>query len=371
MAPLDPTPHCRRRLPAEVRRVVYFSALLLFLNFLRLVLSPHVQPFPSALLTTRPAFAKPLIVMFSPHVQNGLGAQVLHMLDAASLAHFAGPQARLCVRESRYWNYGCGPQKGWSCYFAMEPCPDFAECPEFSRLLPRDVWNLPCVQVSSRLSASRLATVSRLLAREHPVSPMAYFRHLAHALWRLNPDTAERVATLTRNTGLARASYVALHVRRGDKRKEAKLVALLQYARAVRLVAHAGEPVFVATDDGRVLRTLRGLLPGHELVALASTKSRRGHLQARQNRIWMKARYDSVVDLLGDVEMMRRARVFVGTFSSNLGRLVHVLRTGDERDSISLDDRWAPGVAWRTFGQSYCAWPGSNETFCRDWLDRK
>lgn len=55
--------------------------------------------------------------------------------------------------------------------------------------------------------------------------------------------------------------------------------------------------------------------------------------------------YGSVVYLLADLEQLAAADVFVGTCSSNIGRLVMVLRDGlgKEKDSsISLDLPWYP-----------------------------
>lgn len=55
--------------------------------------------------------------------------------------------------------------------------------------------------------------------------------------------------------------------------------------------------------------------------------------------------YGSFVYLLADLEQLAAADVLVGTCSSNLGRLVMVLRDGlgkDKKSSISLDLPWYP-----------------------------
>ena len=51
------------------------------------------------------------------------------------------------------------------------------------------------------------------------------------------------------------------------------------------------------------------------------------------------------VYLIADLEQLAAADLFVGTCSSNLGRLVMVLRDGlgkDRESAISLDIPWAP-----------------------------
>ena len=55
--------------------------------------------------------------------------------------------------------------------------------------------------------------------------------------------------------------------------------------------------------------------------------------------------YGSVVYLLADLEQLAAADVFVGTCSSNIGRLVFLLRDGlgkDQSSDISLDREWHP-----------------------------
>lgn len=371
MAPIHRRPSSRPRMSHHLRRTAVFSSLLLILSISQLSISPRLLDFSSELIATRPSEGlqqhSSMLIKFSPNVQNGLGAQVLHLLDAAALAQLVGPAAKLCVAEGRYWNYGCAPRKGWSCYFSTLACIKSPPCAELSRLSPRAVWASNCIRISTHASARRAASLMRRLAHDHPVSSAAYVRHVASSVWRLNAGTAARVSSTVKQTQLKPARYVAVHIRRGDKSKEVQPISVQQYAAAITLLATRGESVFVATDDGRILPSLRVLLPHNPLITLPSAASRIGHNQARHNRVWMKLRYDDVKDLLAEIELMRRSRIFVSTFSSNLARLVHVLRNADERDSVSLDDRWAPGVAWHTFGQSYCHWPGSNTTFCRVW----
>lgn len=158
--------------------------------------------------------------------------------------------------------------------------------------------------------------------------------------------------------------FVGLHVRRGDKIKEVMLPPLKKYANAVTLMASNQTTVFIATDDGSVLSPLQNMLSPRPVVFMPAAMRRQGHIQGNMNRLFLKTNYERVIVLLAEIEMLRKATVFVSTFSSNLARLVHVLRWQDVNNSVSLDDRWEPGVAWRTFGMNYCDAPGANEVFC-------
>lgn len=364
MTPVTEKTSKRRRFPLHAHQVAQFSALILLGTLLHVLYFSRHHDFATVMMTSRPVKPHKLVVAFSPNVQNGLGAQVLHMLDAAAFARLGGAQSHLCVRESRYWNYGCAPNKGWSCYFSSPPCRQSQTCPELARLPPRAVWSSRCVLVSTQKSMQHVSVVASRLAAQHPVSEIAFFRHVASSIWKPNSKTSKALSKIFKRTGLEPRHYVAVHIRRGDKRREVALTSLKRYARAIRILARPNEPIFIATDDGSVLYDMRKRLPDRTIKMLPSATKRTGHLQAEQNRVWMKRRYDDVVDLIAEIELMRKARIFIGTFSSNLARLVYVLRSTDERDSVSLDDQWAPGVAWKTFGKPYCAWKRSNITFC-------
>lgn len=301
------------------------------------------------------------LVVFQVKKFNGFGAQFLRLIDAAALAGELGRS--LCFHRAKYWNYGCGVFRGWDCYFEGLQCETPAGCAELEDLSFEEVKRTSCIKVSTDRS-SRLASQA---LREMGDSGYERASELGKRLWKVNGKTRGRIgairAQLMRRLG---GQYIGLHVRRGDKEREVEEVELDQYVAAVRLLGKGGEPVFLASDDGRVVGELSRKLRGRKVVALASVEGRKGHLQGGWNKKW-KGKYEEVVDLLVEVEMLANAKVFVGTFSSNLGRLVYVLR-GRKRQGtgISLDDRWETGVAWRTFGKPYCGGTDVNRLFCRE-----
>lgn len=62
--------------------------------------------------------------------------------------------------------------------------------------------------------------------------------------------------------------------------------------------------------------------------------------------LYYRKEYGSFVYILADLEQLAAAELFVGTFSSNVGRLVTVLREGlgkPRSSSISLDTSWFAG----------------------------
>lgn len=370
----------RRRVTAGFRNLAIFSSSLLLLTlcfhaFNRPQLThnlpveateEHINDLAYTIIHTRQIAPSPLTIAFSPYLSNGFGAQLLRIVNAAAIVHLARPHAHLCIHENRYWNYGCAPFRGWTCYFHARPCPSLRRCTELSTLTPDAFWHSSCIKLSTPASA-RIAEAIHLnfTAHRRPHSPAALSRALLTPLWNFNPATASYIRAQVSALHLRTGAYIAVHIRRGDKLRETAPLPVARYAAAVRVLARPREPIFLASDDGSVLRAMRKELPDHALLSLPDLGNRRAHIQSEHNRVWMKRRYNRVADMLAEIEVMREARVFIGTFSSNLGRLVHGLRHASEESSISLDDRWAPGVAWHTFGQAYCKSASANGRFCR------
>lgn len=316
------------------------------------------------------AFAKSLLsqttsspnthIFFLETTFNGLGAQYLRLISALSLTdHLHTP---LCRPAVKYWNYGCGLFQGPECYFEPSPCTETCSDPiELSDVSSHSLP--PCIKISTPASANYTTT----FLETSPVhNHLPKIRQLAAHLWRLNNRTETHVQYLLRPILPANIEYVGLHIRRGDKMTETKPVLLSVYIHAVTILASKNDtPVFVATDDGTVLPSLRKLMPGRKVLSLAGVEKRHGHLQKHVNARYLNRNYQHVVELIAEIEALRHATWFVGTFSSNLARLVHVLRYQHLDTSVSLDDRWQPGPAWKTFGQPYCEGLEKNVRFCQ------
>ncbi|GAB0492039.1 hypothetical protein MMPV_003298 [Pyropia vietnamensis] len=172
--------------------------------------------------------------------------------------------------------------------------------------------------------------------------------------------------------------YIGVHLRRGDKATEVPSVPLAAYARAVFVLAvSVGGPVmdprravpvtrvYIASDDAAAVGALAALLPAMTVV---STASGSGHKQAALNAAPAAATAAAVAALWADVTLLVGAVGFVGSGSSNLGRVVQLLRLARGAplaSSVSVDTRWGGGVAWQDFGVGYCQGVGVNEVVCR------
>eukprot|EP00177_Eucheuma_denticulatum_P001833 GFKZ01003272.1.p1 GENE.GFKZ01003272.1~~GFKZ01003272.1.p1 ORF type:complete len:364 (+),score=50.12 GFKZ01003272.1:182-1273(+) len=342
------------------RLLLPYVAILSVITLVNLKSGPNPRRPPTLLPTPTKRTSPDRLLVFQVTKFNGFGAQFLRLIDAAAFAKEL--DRSLCFHRAKYWNYGCGVFQGWNCYFQGLQCETPVGCAELEDLTFEEAKRVKCLRISTDRS-SRLAAQ---VLREMGDNGYKRASELGKQLWKVNGKTRgemERIqGHLMRRLG---GNYIGIHVRRGDKEREVEEVELTQYVETVQLLSKDGTPVFVASDDGRVVAKLSQKLPGRRVVALASVEARKGHSQGGWNKKW-KGKYEDVVDLLVEVEMLANAMVFVGTFSSNLGRVVYVLRGGKSRDSgISLDDRWEPGVAWRTFGKRYCKGTYANRLYCQ------
>ena len=172
--------------------------------------------------------------------------------------------------------------------------------------------------------------------------PILAWRRIAQVVLRMQPDIEAAVnVQLEAMCDWSPGSYGAFHIRRTDKvqgpAKEADAVGICEYAGYMQQLAGdqaAGLDMFIATDD---LGTVIKLAACPQAVALGwklhhfSGDPSRGLDFASQIRLW------------ADISMLVRASWVVGTFTSNIGRLVQLLRTQPPESFWSVD---TPSGTW-------------------------
>lgn len=162
--------------------------------------------------------------------------------------------------------------------------------------------------------------------------------------------------------------YIAVHVRRGDKlRTESKkfvkeywktrgynettqpnnYIPFSFYMEQVKDVV-AIKTVYVATDDpATVKQEIANLtnVKGRTFIMNPDTASSTGHVKQGHD---CEERYLKTVAAVTDLEILSKADVFVGEYSSNWGRFVRTLRTtfvngtGNPRDVRAAFGNWQP-----------------------------
>ncbi|CAM9717302.1 unnamed protein product [Ectocarpus sp. 12 AP-2014] len=159
--------------------------------------------------------------------------------------------------------------------------------------------------------------------------------------------------------------YVAIHVRRGDKitHGEAKMTEVPVYLQAAESFlgnSTEGEVgpssitgLWVASDDSSVLQEVKALASNYfpkvqpERVVSISFRTEAPALHSDGVKLPSTSRsmtYELYVGLHAELYMMSHAEIFVGTFSSNVGRLVYLMREVNglpRNSSISVDLPWS------------------------------
>lgn len=264
----------------------------------------------------------------------GFGSEVNNLISAAIYCEEHGLH---CVVEDEGWNSGRLHGYLQADPYIRQKCPCEGSC----RMLEvkRD---------------RRVATIGWFAICKHGKAEVPFERKslFTRQLWHLTPETETRLIELNRELALP-PKYVAVQIRRGDKvagkRRETLRVQTPDYARAALDHLVPSGPctaVVVCTDDITAAEELADELRAMRRkvdVRYRRRKStpdelRAGHWQPKWNAMPLEQRVDHTHEFLADVEVMRHAHTLVCTYSSNVGRLVALLRDGK---TISLDDNWS------------------------------
>ena len=238
--------------------------------------------------------------------------------------------------DTRRWNYG-----NFSEYFHLGT-DGFDHSLNYTMLVGdnrrnRLVEHLKTTRTGPQIVSFRAAT------RE--VQTLDLKRRVAHFLWqRMTAETSSFVEKCRlRNL----SNYMAVHVRRGDKiAREAREVSVRKYIDRMEAVLAENESptVFVASDDPLAIDEFRRLKPRWTFTAIQhprQNKARsRGHLQARFDLLPPEEKQLQTRLLICELQMLVDARYVFCTMSSNVCRLVQILRHQHPATAISLDVAW-------------------------------
>ena len=180
---------------------------------------------------------------------------------------------------------------------------------------------------------------------------------MAKYLWSHMTPWLRRDVDLVKNK-FQKSPYLGMHIRRGDKLiHEAKKVETEDYMEAVvdyikikeynSLTVDKIMGIWVASDDITVVNEVRNItsmyFPSVERQDVVKEESPEIKIPTHTDNM----DYWSFVYIIADIEKLVESDIFVGTFSSNIGRLVAIIRDGIGKStdsSISMDERWHWGV---------------------------
>lgn len=136
-------------------------------------------------------------------------------------------------------------------------------------------------------------------------------------------------------------NYIGVHIRRGDKitSKEMQEIRLDKYVKAIINYKSISSNVFIATDDTSIINDIKEKLYPHGFNIFFNRQNHStGFNEAIFNKASKQARREETINVLFDMDVLIHSNFFIGTYTSNLSRVVPFFLGLDK--CISLDNDW-------------------------------
>lgn len=136
--------------------------------------------------------------------------------------------------------------------------------------------------------------------------------------------------------------FLGVHIRRGDKITTGEMndISLDRYAEEI--IATSYKSIYLATDDIMCVNYLKEKMELKGIhVYYNPSLSRKGFSEGLFNHTSRRKRYEETLILLLDIYVLSKASFFIGTYSSNLSRVIPCLLGFN--NCKSLDTNWHIG----------------------------
>lgn len=173
----------------------------------------------------------------------------------------------------------------------------------------------------------------------HNINKNDYMNEIRQFL-RCSPNVEDYINQRIKSINLPH-NYLGVHIRRGDKitTGEMKNIPIEEYIKAI--FDSGFKDVYIATDDVSIIEMIENKCTGNEIRVFYNNTCKTGFNEGQFNHSTRKARYEDTMNLLFDIAVLSKSEKFIGTYSSNLSRVIPCF-IGEE-NCISLDDHWHIG----------------------------
>ncbi len=170
----------------------------------------------------------------------------------------------------------------------------------------------------------------------------AIFINKINEIYILNTQLKNELDACICELGLKNLDYIGMHIRRGDKIKSKEMdhFSLDSYVREIVNCKHKTRNVYIATDDISIIDSFKRKLGSEYNVLYNKGAKSKGFNEAKFNKKSRKTRFWDMKMTLLDVEILSASSFFIGTYSSNLSRIVPCLRNFE--NCRSMDIEWYP-----------------------------
>lgn len=135
--------------------------------------------------------------------------------------------------------------------------------------------------------------------------------------------------------------YIGVHIRRGDKitSKEMQEIHLDKYVNTIINYKSVSSNIYIATDDTSIIGDIKAKLSSQGFnVYYNNYNQSQGFVEADFNHSSKQAKQEETLNVLLDMEVLIQSSFFIGTYTSNLSRVVPFFIGLNK--CISLDNDW-------------------------------
>ena len=159
-------------------------------------------------------------------------------------------------------------------------------------------------------------------------------------IYKLNSKTKELLEKNKLSLSLPN-EYIGVHIRRGDKitSEEMKAIHNNKYINEILKHSDSCKNIYIATDDVSIINEFKSILePKGINVYYNKLNNSKGYDLVKFNKAKRQARQEEAINVLLDMDMLIHSVFFIGTYTSNLSRVVPFYLGLDK--CVSLDNEW-------------------------------
>ncbi len=269
---------------------------------------------------------------------RGFGSEINNLLYAIN---YCKKNDYSLVLDTTFWNYNY--KDGWTDYFIALQSNDAQALKH--KILVKTLQFISRFVSVSKLAISRRKLVFLLLNFSlkkdtetifegfHKVREFNNHQRLQNKdefissinrilknIWKIKPEILSDIKNAKISID---HDYAVFHIRRGDKIKtgEDNFYPVEDYMNKLKSINSSIKTVFVMSDDFSVYTELKNKFLDYEFITLISD-SKKGYKNSDFNQMKKSQKKVEIINLLTEIEIARESKIFIGSFRSNLYRLI-------------------------------------------------
>jgi hypothetical protein len=157
-----------------------------------------------------------------------------------------------------------------------------------------------------------------------------------------NDDLNNEISANKKKIGINSIEYIGVHVRRGDKitTGEMSIIDIDKYISAIKAKKEISKNIYISTDDMAIIDIIKLQLGSEYSIFYNVLMSSTGFKESTYNKKSKEIRHEETKLAILDVDILKNSSYFIGTYSSNMSRIIPCFKGFDSCQS--LDIPWSP-----------------------------